>query len=281
MSLSAEETMGKTRFWDELRGTMRSRNGGWIMGKGVFCQGYNLLEELAGKVSYAQLLVFNVTGRLPDRAFGDWLEAVLICMSYPDPRIWCNQIGALAGSLRSSPIAATAAGIQASFSRIYGPGILFEGGRFIRRALEKSNNGLSVAEIVAKEAALPGGKPVLIGYARPVAKGDERIEALERVAMELGFERGEHLRLADRIDRYLQEQYDERINFGGYLVAFFADQGYAPGEPEQILATMVSSGVTACYVDAAGRPPESFLPMRCDDIDYQGKPPRPVPEKGD
>jgi len=279
--LNAEDTPIDTRFWDERRGIVRSRNGGWRVGAGVFCHGYNLMEELVGKISYAQLLVLNVTGRLPDRAFGDWLEGVFMCMSYPDPRIWCNQIGALAGSLRCSPIAATAAGIQASFSRIYGPGVLLEGGRFIRRALEQSKQGLSVPEIVAKEAALPGGKPILIGYARPVAKGDERIEALERVAVERGFERGEHLRLADRIDRYLHEHYDERINFGGYLVAFFADQGYAPEEPEQIFATMVASGVTACHVDAAGRPPESFLPLRCDDIDYQGKPSRPVPPRTD
>lgn len=279
--MNAEDVPIDTRFWDERRGIVRSRNGGWRVGAGVFCHGYNLMEELVGKVSYAQLLVLNATGRLPERAFGDWLEAALMCMSYPDPRIWCNQIGALAGSLRSSPIAATAAGIQASFSRIYGAGVLLEGGRFIRRALERSKSGLSIPEILAKEAALPGGKPILIGYARPVAKGDERIEALERVAGDRGFNRGEHLRLADRIDRHLQEHYDEGINFGGYAAAFFADQGYTPEESEQIVATLVASGVTACYVDAAGRPPESFLPMRCDDIDYQGKPPRPVPEKGD
>ena len=279
--MNAENSTTDTRFWDARRGIVRSRNGGWRVGTGVFCHGYNLMEELVGKVSYAQMLVLNATGRLPDRAFGDWLEAVLICMSYPDPRIWCNQIGALAGSLRSSPIAATAAGVQASFSRNYGPGVLLEGGRFIRRALEWSKNGLSVSEIVAKEATLPGGKPILIGYARPVAKGDERIEALERVAARQGFERGEHLRLAYRIDCYLEEHYDERINFGGYAAAFFADQGYAPAESEEILATLVASGVTACYVDAAGRAPESFLPMRCDDIDYQGKPPRPVPSKGE
>jgi citrate synthase len=37
------------------------------------------------------------------------------------------------------------------------------------------------------------------------------------------------------------------------------------------------SGVTACYVDAVERPAETFLPLRCDDIDYQGPPPRDVP----
>lgn len=37
------------------------------------------------------------------------------------------------------------------------------------------------------------------------------------------------------------------------------------------------SGVTVCYVEEADKPPESFLPLRCDDIEYQGKPPRKVP----
>lgn len=40
---------------------------------------------------------------------------------------------------------------------------------------------------------------------------------------------------------------------------------------------MVNGSVGACYAEAADHPPESFLPLRCDDIDYCGKPERQVP----
>ena len=269
----------KTDFWDAGRGVIRSRNGGWIMGSGVFCHGFNMMEDLVGKVSYGQFVVLNATGRLPEKRLGDWVEATYLCMSWPDPRIWCNQVGALAGSLRTSVIAATAAGVQTAFSRIYGPNTLIEGVRFIQRALEKHQGGASIEEIIGQEDALPGGKPVIMGFARPVAKGDERIVALERVAAELGFSHGPHLRLAYEIESWLMARYDEGLNLTGYMAAFLADQGFGPDDSCRLCAAIVASGVTACYADTAGRPPESFFPLRCDDIDYQGKPPRPVPAK--
>ncbi|MDF3013596.1 MAG: hypothetical protein K0Q78_1800, partial [Cellvibrio sp.] len=37
-------------------------------------------------------------------------------------------------------------------------------------------------------------------------------------------------------------------------------------------------GVTACYLDTYHRPPDTFLPLRCTDIDYQGAAARPVPD---
>ena len=279
MSSNAEKTIEKTRFWDELRGTMRSRNGGWIMGQGVFCQGYNLLEELAGEVSYFQFLVLNATGRLPDKAFADWLEAAYTCMSWPDPRIWCNQVAALAGSMRTQVMAANAAGIQTAISRAYGPKTLIEGTLFIQNALARHRQGKSAREIVAEECAAQGGKPYIMGFARPIAKGDERIVAMERISARLGLPVGEHLQLAYAMEKVLMAEYDEGMNLTGYMSAFLADQGFTPDEVGCICATLVASGLTACYADTAGRPPESFFPLRCDDIDYQGKPPRPVPAK--
>jgi len=277
--LNAETKNVDTGFWDEKRGIIRSRNGGWIMGTGVFCHGYNMMEELVGKISYGQFVVLNATGRLPEKNVAAWVEATYICMSWPDPRIWCNQVGALSGSLRTSVIAATAAGVQTAFSRVYGPNTLIEGVEFIQRAVKKFNNGSTVGEIIAQESSLPGGKPVIMGFARPVAKGDERIVAMEQLSEELGFHHGEHLSLAYEIEKQLMTEYDEGLNLTGYMAAFLADQGFSPDEACRLCAAIVASGVTACYVDTCEKPPESFLPMRCNDIDYQGKPPRPVPDK--
>jgi len=277
--LKAKDGKIDARFWDERRGKVFSRKGGWIMGKGIFCHGYEMMEELVGEVSYSQLLVLNATGVLPEKRFAEWVDASIICMNWPDPRIWCNQVGALGGTMRLSPVAAAAAGTLTAVSRTYGPKTVYESIQFIQKALEKTKKGMTPAEIVDWECKKRGGKPHIVGFARPIAKGDERVEKMEKVTARLGFSIGEHLALTYEIEKILMEKFNEGMNFTGYAAAFLADQGFSAQEIYQICATLVSSGVTACYVDTLNRPPESFLPMRCDDMDYQGQPSRPVPEE--
>ncbi len=265
------------QFWDKHRGTIRSKKGGWVVGKGVFSHGYSMMDELVGKVSYMQVVMLNATGRLPQRQIADWCEAAFICLSWPDPRIWCNQIGALGGAARTSVVAATTAGILAADANSYGIKPLLLGVQFIQDAMLDYKNGVSVDEIVKKECAKHRGKPHIMGYARPIAKGDERVVAMKRVQNELGLSDGEHLRLAYQIEAVLLRDFDESMNINGYASAFLSDRGHTAGEVNRICAVVVSSGVTACYIDTRDRPPEAFLPLRCDDIEYTGKPARAVP----
>ena len=265
------------RYWDERRGTIQSKKGGWINGKGVFNHGYSMMDELVGKVSYMQVVILNATGRLPERPIADWFEAIYICLSWPDPRIWCNQIGALGGASQTSVVAATTAGVLAADAKLYGMKTLLKGVQFIQAAMAEYKSGLSADEIVKRECAKHRGKPHIMGYARPIAKGDERVVAIERVQKALGLPIGEHQQLAYQIEKSLLRDYDEGMNINGYVSAFLSDQGYTDEEVYRILAVWVFSGVTACYVDTRDRPPESFLPLRCNDIEYTGKPARPVP----
>lgn len=264
-------------YLDQRRGKIISNTGGWFPGKGVYSHGYSMLDQLVGEKSYFQILVLNATGRLVERPLADWLEAAFACLSWPDPRIWCNQVGALAGSARTSVVAATAMGALAADSRIYGSYTILAGMNFIQEALAQSKLGQSVEDIIANLASVRDGKPFVVGYFRPIAKGDERIAAMERVSRQLGFARGEHLTLAYEIEDVLRKQYDETMNINGYASAFLADQGFTPQEVYQILPMLVASGVTACYVDTLQRPVDSFLPLRCEDIVYQGTPSRPLP----
>lgn len=267
-----------TEFLDQQRGIVRSRTGGWFPGKAVYCHGYSMMDELVGQKSYFQVLVLNATGKMVDRALADWIEAVYICLSWPDPRIWCNQIGALGGTARSSVVAATVAGTLAADSRSYGVRPLQDGVGFIQGALEQKYDGHSVETIVETECAKHGGKPLIVGFARPIAKGDERLEAMEQVSEQLNFADGEHLSLAYAIEKVLLDRFDEGMNINGYVSAFLSDQGFTAQEIYQMFSLLVMSGVTACYLDTLHRSPGSFLPQRCSDIDYQGKLPRPVPD---
>lgn len=266
--------------WDKYRGVIRSRNGGWLINKGVFCHKYNLIEDLIGKKSFFQVMILNATGRLVERRLADWFEARQIGMSWPDPRIWCNQIGALGGTTRVSVTAGTMAGVLGADSDAYG-GIKtsIKGMRFIQKALLDYKKGTSVEEIIEIECSKYGGKPNIMGYARPIAKGDERVAVMERVTTELGFDIGSHLSLAYKIEEVIFEKFGEKMNINAFTSAFLSDQAFTGEEISKISATLVASGVTACYIDTLSRPPMTFLPLRCDDIEYQGKPRREVPEK--
>ena len=279
MSLTKTPERSDLSFWDKRRGNIRSTIGGWIIGEAVHCHGYSMMDDLVGKVSYFQVLLLNITGRMVERRLADWFEAYFICNSYPDSRIWCNQIGSLGGALRSSPVASTCAGVLASDSRMYGPGTLLAGIELSKNVVEKKRNGMTVEDIVKSYQRTPKSNPVMMGFSRPVARGDERIEAMERVTQELGFERGEHLTLAYEIQEILLQKTQEGMNILGYIAPFFCDQGFTPQEIYRIVSIMVNSGVMACYAETADSPPESFFPLHCNDIDYQGSAPRPVPDK--
>lgn len=278
MSSNADLKVHSIEWLDSRRNKIYSFNGGWFPGKGVYCHGYSMMEELIGKKTYFQIMILNATGRLVDKSIADWSEGIYGCLSWPDPRIWCNQIGALAGTARASNLAATVMGSLAADSRTYGSLPIVEGATFIRHALKKYKEGMSVAQIVTEVANANGGKPMIVGYVRPIAKGDERLEAMERVTADLGVVQGEHLMLAYEIEKYMRETYDEGMNINGYVAAVMSDNGFTPEEIYNISAVAVGSGVTACYQDTVRRPPNNFLPLRCDDIDYQGQAPRVVPE---
>lgn len=266
-------------YLNSRRGKVISKTGGWFAGDGVYSHGYDMLNELVGEKSYFQILILNATGKLVERRFADWVEAIYGCLSWPDPRIWCNQIGALAGSARASVVAATTMGSLASDSRAYGVLPLIEGITFIQNAMHAVKNGSSSEEVVGRVVAANKGKPYIVGYKRPIAKGDERLEVMERVSADLGFEEGPHILLAYEIEKILLRDFNEGMNINGFVSAFLSDMGFTAKEAYQIFSCLVSSGVTACYLDTLRQPAESFLPLQCQDVEYRGEVDRDVPEK--
>jgi len=281
MSLPKKHERKKTdtSFWDKRRGRIFSSRGGWVIGEAVHNCGYSMMDDLVGKVSFMQLLMLNVTGRLPERRLADVTEAVFNCMSWPDARIWCNQIGSLAGTARASFVAGVCAGILANDSRMYGAGCLTRAVKFIVDALRKKKQGWSTEKIVAAQARQPGSKPVIVGYARPLATGDERVVVLKRLIAELGFPVGEHLALAYEVHDVFMAQYNESMNIAAFMAAFYSDHGLSIKDIYRLFSTFVMSGVHACYAEAADQPAGAFFPLQCSDLNYQGVKAREVPER--
>lgn len=272
--MSSNSESKSFEYWEKYRGKIYSSKGGWVAGKDVYCHGYSILNELIGNISYMQMLILNATGRLVERKLADWFEANYICLSWPDSRIWCNQMGAYGGTLNSSVVAATASGLLASDSRIYGgTQNSVAGVKFIKSALISYKEGMSIEDII-EDSPKRNGRPMVMGYVRPANSHDERIAPMEKITKKLGFSVGEHLSLAYEISSYLNKNYGEGINIGGYTCAFAVDQNISGQELFCIRAMTVASGVTACYIDTSEKVPETYLPLHCEDIAYQGHPPR-------
>ena len=267
------------QLWDHQRGVVRTRIGGWKIGKGVTTYGHSLIDELVGKVSYFEILVLSITGKMPEQRLAQWTEGIYSCMSFPDPRIWCNQVGALAGTMRSSPIASITAGVHASDSRMYGPGTFPATHKFLSYAMQQHQDGVDTKGIVESQCRRPGSQPIIPGYGRPLATGDERVHAMNNVSEKLGFEWGAYMRLAREIDQHMLKKYDESMNFATFIVAFLRDQQWSLEQICRLTAFLVTAGVAACYSEAYDKPAETFLPLRCEDVEYRGVAPRAVPKK--
>jgi len=262
---------------NQRRNKIESKNGGWLPGDGVFVHGFRLLDDLVGNCSYFQILILNATGKMVSRPLADWIEAIFGCMSWPDPRIWCNHIGSMAADAGATVSAATLAGTLAGDSRAYGQGTLTRGMTFMLAARRRQLSGWSAEQITEEQIKLNRGKPNITGFARPLAQGDERVTAMEAITAKLGFEVQAHLQLAYDIETVLFERFGESMNLVGYMSGFLADQSFTADEVYRIYAASVMSGVTACYVEYIDQPQHSFLPLRCDDMDYIGPAIRKVP----
>jgi citrate synthase len=263
--------MNPVQAWREARrNRILTRKGGWRIGGGVSVHGHSLFDELVGRHSFIETLCLEVLGALPEPRLARWIEASFLCLSFPDPRIWCNQIGALAGSARVDPVAGIAAGVMASDSALYGPGATRAACEFLLDARAALAAGATPEEFLATRTRR-GARVRAPGFTRPIARGDDRVGALARLATELGFEDGEHLRLAWRIDALLAARgAGDGINMLGYVAAFLLDRGLAIDAGERLYALCVNAGVHACYAEAADEPAGGFLPLAVDDVEYTG-----------
>ena len=100
---------------------------------------------------------------------------------------------------------------------------------------------------------------------------------LRAIAANEGLAKGKHEILSEQIDEFVDTIYSEGINVGGYAAAVLSDHGFTPIETYRLTSLLVNSGVQACYAEYFDKPPNSFLPLTCEDIEYTGQQPRKIP----
>ncbi len=257
--------------WSKMHNRIEA-HGGWQPQQGqVFSHGHNMLNSLAGDWPWFKVMALNATGKEISLALAKWLEALFSCISWPDSRIWCNQMASFGGTVKAPAVVSVAAGMIASNSRFYGTAPLQMVCEFIQLARSELVTH-SVEEFIQQHVIKSSGKYYMPGWARPLSRGDERVPTMYHISYEeLNFEIGEHMQASMTLDTQLSQQLNESINIGGFLCAFLLDQGFTKVEVTRLCTLITNGGMHACYAEAADSPPLSYLPLQCDDIEYTGR----------
>lgn len=259
-----------TQLWDRHNHKIISTVGKWRGGEDVDIRGKLLLQDLLPTLSYMQLHVFNVTGKSVDIKLAQWLEKSFFLVSYPDARIWCNQIAAFAGLQQASPIAGVVSACLAADSHAYGSSqTQWLAMSTLQDLFRQYGSGESLKTLVA-QFPVKHGLPAIMGFARPADKTDERLVPMQKISIALGFVPGEYQKFADQLSEYLHQSYGAQMNIAGYIAAFLLDHDFSPDEVYRLRALAVASGAMACFGEQVQVPKECFLTLKCEDVEYTG-----------
>lgn len=232
----------------------------------VVYRGKDLHHEL-GELSWLELFAFGITGRHYSPAEVKVLNYIWLSTSYPDKSIWPNHIVALAGSYKTTPGLAMSAGIAACEANIFGgkpfrTAIDF----FIRAKHCRDDKGCLQAYLEAELAA----HKVIFGYGRPLASTDERVPHLIHFIRKSAFKTTQHFDIAIEIAHLLKQQKGLNMNVAALYAALGADLGFTPKAFHTFMTLCFVAGMPPCYLEADEQTEGTFLPVRCDRVNYVG-----------
>lgn len=221
---------------EERRSHLNDPGGTWstaltsIAPNAIMVRGYHL-DELMGRLSFADAVYLLLMGELPTRAIGRMLNAILVSVIdhgvTPPSTLAARNVAASGAPLKDS----VAAGILA-----FGP---YHGGdietcmRFLDQGLTLMRSGYSLQESAEQLVVdtLARGTTPPPGFGHRLHTQDPRAPRLFQLAMELELE-GEHVRMMRGIERALaarQEQFGRLLpaNVDGAIAAISADLGFS------------------------------------------------------
>lgn len=267
--------MSWKRFADQ-RDRISSTSGGWSSDGRATLHGFDIHHELVPNASWMQTVALAVTGRFYSTLQARLMEAMLVVTGYPDPRLWCNRVAALAGSARVPAAASLASGLASSEATIYGWQAEYHAACLLQRANRiYHESGESSLRTFIKANIRKSGS--VYGFGRPVVHVEERIAPIDAMAQRLGIPSGPHRETAECIERMLKK-HRQILNYGGYVAVRLLDLGFSPLEVYRISVIGFYIGLLPCYIEAFDKEPGTFLPIACEDILYEGRDERPLPE---
>ena len=238
------------------------------------------VDELMGRLSFADAVYLLLMGELPTQAIGRMLNAVLVSSLdhgvTPPSTLAARNVATTGAPLKDS----VAAGIQA-----FGP---HHGGdietcmRFLDRGLTLMRGGVSMphaAETIVDECLLQNQTPP--GFGHRFHTRDPRAARLFQMALELELE-GEHVRMLRAAESVLTSREKTLgrslpVNVDGAIAAICADLGFAYELGNAIFLISRLPGLIAhAHEERARQAPMRQIDPK--DHDYDGSRPRRLPE---
>jgi citrate synthase len=245
----------------------------------ILVRGYPL-DELMGRVSFADAVYLLLMGELPTPAIGRMLNAILVSSIdhgvTPPSTLAARNVAVSRAPLKDS----VAAGILA-----FGPhhgGDIESCMRFLDSGLTMMRNGSSLqeaAETIVADCARDNVVPP--GFGHRFHTRDPRASRLFQMALELELE-GEHVRLLRVVERALgerQEQYGRAlpVNVDGAIAAICGDLGFAYELGNAVFLISRLPGLIAhAHEERARQDPMRQIDPK--DHDYDGSRERRLPE---
>jgi citrate synthase len=269
----------------ERRAHPRTPDGRWktaltsIAPNAILIRGYPV-DEMMGRVSFADAVYLLLMGELPPPAIGRMLNAVLVSSLdhgvTPPSTLAARNVATSGAPLKDC----VAAGILA-----FGPhhgGDIESCMRYLDRGLTMIHGGLSregAAEHLVDDCLKAGHTPP--GFGHRFHTRDPRATRLFQLAMELELE-GEHVQLIRAIERALTRREETGgihmpVNVDGAIAAISADLGFAHELANAIFLISRLPGLIAHAHEERSR----NAPMRQidpKDHDYDGSAQRRLPE---
>lgn len=243
-----------------------TRMGGWFRDERVVYRGQDLHADLMD-MSWMELYLYGITGRRFTEAQLKVLNAIWVCTSYPDPRIWPNRVVALAGTARSTGTLGISSGIAVSEATIYGGKAVIMATDFILKSRKKVEEGWDLPSIIKQELK---DYRCVYGFGRPIIHTDERRPHLVKLLNEVGMDNGSHFLLALEIEKFLlKRKLKMHMNYGGLIASLAADIGLTPRQFYLYCSTAFIAGKLPCLIEASEKFEGTLFPMRCDCIVYE------------
>lgn len=247
-------------------GCLRTRMGACFPGSHTLFRGFDLHADLR-EMDWLELYLFGITGRRFSPRQIELFHAIWVYTSYPDARLWNNRVAALAGSARSSGNLGITAAMAVSEATTYGGQAGLRAIAFLKRAQQGVMAGMDLEAFVLNEMR----ERRIYGYGRPINSIDERIPWMMELARRLGFDQGEHVKLAFAIESILVPRYPKlKMNYAALHAALVADMGLSEREYQLLRIPTFLAGMPPCYMEAAEKAEGIVFPIPCDAVIYEG-----------
>jgi len=246
--------------------TYTTEMGAAFLGERAVYRGKDLHHEL-GEKSWFELLLYGIKAKEFTETEIKLLNYIWVSTSYPDPRIWPNQVMALAGTVRASICLANSAAMALTEANIYGQTPFTKGFDLLHRVALMLNKGQLLEDILDREIKL---NKILYGYGRPISATDERVPHFMQKVADLGFKQGKYYKLAFDIGDYLKRNKGLEMNISALYNALISDLGFTLLEYQAFMSHCFNAGMVPCYLEARANKEDSFFKLPVSAIKYIG-----------